>query len=120
MLANDTTSENWKKESLLGTNLFFKKKNRQKVTMIHFFWRQFCFFKKKSCPIFAFFLFVGRVSLQVLSTGYCCFNGPVQKCTKRGEEFFHFSFVLNMFPPSSHQVPNMFPSSQSVPLWCSQ
>jgi hypothetical protein len=34
MLAHDTTSENWKKESLLGTNLFLEKKNRQNVTMI--------------------------------------------------------------------------------------
>jgi hypothetical protein len=51
-----------KKESLLGTNLFLKKKNRQKVTMIHFFLAIIPFFQKKSCAIFAFFLFVGRVS----------------------------------------------------------
>jgi hypothetical protein len=37
MLANGTTSENWQKELLLGTNLLKKKKNRKKVTMIHFF-----------------------------------------------------------------------------------
>jgi hypothetical protein len=36
MLANGTTSENWKQESLLGTNLFLKKKNCKKVTLIHF------------------------------------------------------------------------------------
>ncbi len=28
-----------------------------------------------------------------------------------GGGFFHFAFVPNMFPSSSHEVPNMFPKA---------
>jgi hypothetical protein len=47
-----------------------------------------------------------------------------EKKENEGRIFFHFSFVLNMFPSSSQWVPIKFPicslGSQCVPQGCSQ